>query len=228
MIGDFNHWDGRSHPMRFHHSSGIWDLFIPGLKEATHYKYEIKTQQFDYTVAKSDPVGFYAELRPQTASIVWDLDSYVWQDHEWMENRSPHDDLNRPINVYEVHLGSWRRTDTNQWLTYNELANELVPYAKSMGYTHIELLPVAEHPLDGSWGYQVTGYFAATSRHGTPDADMQRGQILRLIEYGNHNIQQGCFHVQHPAEKPAQRQADPRSTKKAQRHPRVALRFGML
>jgi len=172
VIGDFNNWDGRCHPMRFHHASGIWDLFIPGLAEATLYKYEIKTRQFDYTVVKSDPVGFYAEVRPQTASIVWDLDKYSWQDAEWLENRPQHDDMNRPINVYEVHLGSWRRKEDNRWLTYKELALELVPYVKVMGYTHIELLPVAEHPYDGSWGYQVTGYFAATSRHGPPDEFM--------------------------------------------------------
>jgi 1,4-alpha-glucan branching enzyme len=172
VVGDFNSWDGRCHPMRFHHASGIWDLFIPGLKEAALYKYEIRTHQFDYTVAKSDPVGFYGEVRPQTASIVWDIDKYVWHDDEWLESRSKHDDLERPINVYEVHLGSWRRKENDRWLTYNELALELVPYVKDMGYTHIELLPIAEHPLDGSWGYQVTGYFATTSRFGTPDEFM--------------------------------------------------------
>ncbi len=184
VVGDFNNWDGRCHPMRFHHASGIWDLFIPGLKEAALYKYEIKTHQFDYTVTKSDPVGFYGELRPQTASIVWDIDKYVWQDDDWLESRSKHDDLERPINVYEVHLGSWRRKENDRWLTYNELALELVPYIKDMGYTHIELLPIAEHPLDMSWGYQVTGYFATTSRYGTPDEFMAFVDACHLAGIG--------------------------------------------
>ena len=169
VVGDFNNWDGRRHPMRFHHDSGIWDLFIPNLGEGTLYKYEVKSRHLDYTVLKADPVGFFGELRPQTASIVWDLSKHNWQDKEWMENRGWHNSLERPINVYEVHLGSWRRKQNNEWLTYTELAERLVPYVKEMGYTHIELMPVAEHPYDGSWGYQVTGYFAATSRYGTPD-----------------------------------------------------------
>jgi 1,4-alpha-glucan branching enzyme len=170
VIGDFNNWDGRRHPMRFHHDSGVWELFIPELNEGTLYKYELKTHYRDYTVAKADPVGFFSEMRPNTASVVWDINKYEWQDEEWMaKQRAKANALDAPISVYEVHLGSWRLKNGWEWLTYQELAHELIPYVKEMGYTHLELLPVAEHPYDGSWGYQVAGYFAPTSRFGTPD-----------------------------------------------------------
>ena len=169
VVGNFNSWDGRRHPMRFHHNSGIWDIFMPGLGQGDIYKYEIKTGALDYTVLKSDPIGFFAEMRPKTASIVWDLDSYKWNDKKWLKKRTRRQQPDQPVNIYEVHLGSWRRNDDNSWLSYADLTRELVPYVKDMGYTHIELMPVAEHPYDGSWGYQVTGYFAVTSRYGTPD-----------------------------------------------------------
>ncbi|GAB4274648.1 MAG: 1,4-alpha-glucan branching protein GlgB [Candidatus Promineifilaceae bacterium] len=172
VIGSFNNWDGRRHPMRFHPASGIWEIFIPGLQTGDLYKYEIKTNYKNYMVAKSDPVGFYAEVRPNTASIVWDINKYQWQDNEWMAQRAQHNSHQSPISIYEVHLGSWRLKNGWEWLTYEELAKELVAYVKEMGYTYIELLPIAEHPLDGSWGYQVTGYFAPTSRFGTPDQFM--------------------------------------------------------
>lgn len=172
VVGDFNNWDGRRHPMRFHHDSGIWDLFIPGIGVGTLYKYEIKTRYLNYTVLKADPVGFLSEMRPRTASVVWNLDRYQWNDDEWLQNRHIHNGLNRPINIYEVHLGSWQRKSGSEWLTYTDLTERFIPYVKKMGYTHIELMPVAEHPYDGSWGYQVTGYFAATSRFGTPDEFM--------------------------------------------------------
>jgi 1,4-alpha-glucan branching enzyme len=172
VIGDFNSWDGRRHTMRFHSNSGIWDIFIPGLSEGVLYKYEVNTRYMNYTVAKSDPVGFFSELRPKTASIVWNVNKYIWDDAKWLRGRKQNNGLDRPINVYEVHLGSWRRKDGNQWLTYSDLIDELIPYVVDMGYTHIELLPIAEHPFDGSWGYQVTGYFATTSRYGTPDEFM--------------------------------------------------------
>lgn len=167
VVGDFNNWDGRRHVMRYHHGSGVWDIFVPRLGLGALYKYETKTKHLDYTVVKSDPVGFYGEVRPNTASIVWDLDNYEWQDQEWLEQRA-NVDQSSPMNVYEVHLGSWRRSAQNQWLSYRELAEQLIPYVKKMGYTHVELLPIAEHPYDGSWGYQVTGFYAATSRFGTP------------------------------------------------------------
>ncbi|MFN2222653.1 MAG: 1,4-alpha-glucan branching protein GlgB, partial [Candidatus Promineifilaceae bacterium] len=169
VVGDFNNWDGRRNVMRHQFGSGVWDIFLPGLGPGTLYKYEIKTRQMDYKVLKSDPVGFFGEMRPNTASIVWDLDKHQWNDQEWLASRAETHRADRPMNVYEVHLGSWRRKENNIWLTYEDLARELVPYVKEMGYTHVELLPVAEHPYDGSWGYQVTGYYAVTSRYGTPD-----------------------------------------------------------
>ncbi|MCA9975107.1 MAG: 1,4-alpha-glucan branching protein GlgB, partial [Anaerolineales bacterium] len=172
VVGRFNNWDGRCHPMRFYHNSGVWEIFIPDLGEGELYKYEIKTRYKDYTVTKTDPVGFFSEMRPKTASIVWDLEKYQWQDEQWLANRPQRQAQNAPMSVYEVHLGSWKMKQEDgewHWLTYPELAEQLVPYVKEMGYTHIELLPITEHPFDGSWGYQVTGYFAPTSRFGLPD-----------------------------------------------------------
>ncbi|WP_417911936.1 1,4-alpha-glucan branching protein GlgB [Candidatus Electronema sp. TJ] len=170
LIGDFNGWDGQQHPM---HSSdsGIWSLFVPGLKEHTVYKYRINTQQ-GWDFDKSDPYGFAMELRPATGSVAVNLDSYPWSDAEWIQQRAQRQSLNSPISIYEVHLGSWRRKPDekygSRWLTYRELADELIPYVKELGFTHIELLPIAEYPFDGSWGYQVLGFFAPTSRFGTP------------------------------------------------------------
>ncbi len=172
VIGDFNKWDGRRHPMRLHPGSGIWELFIPDLGEGSLYKYEIKTRYKDFTVAKSDPVGFASQMRPNTASVVWNIDKYNWKDASWMTNREHQQSVHQPISVYEAHLGSWRTKEVNgewHWLTYQELAQQLIPYVKDLGYTHIELLPVSEYPFDGSWGYQVTGYFAPTSRYGDPE-----------------------------------------------------------
>ncbi|MCO5183188.1 MAG: 1,4-alpha-glucan branching protein GlgB [Anaerolineae bacterium] len=173
VVGDFNMWDGRRHVMRYHPGSGLWEIFIPGLGEGTVYKYEIKTHYMDYTVNKSDPVGFYGEVRPNNASVVWDLAKYTWQDDDWISTRQQKQDIGAPINIYEVHLGSWQRAENNDWISYEDMIDRLVPYLVAMGYTHVELLPVAEHPFDGSWGYQVTNYFAATSRFGTPDQFMQ-------------------------------------------------------
>ncbi|MDX1687249.1 MAG: 1,4-alpha-glucan branching protein GlgB [Candidatus Promineifilaceae bacterium] len=169
VVGRFNQWDGRRHPMRRHVDSGIWELFIPGLDQGELYKYEIKSYYQGYVVNKADPVGFFSEMRPKTASIVWDVDRYRWQDDDWMEARAAADHRSSPMSIYEVHLGSWRRKNGWEWLTYRELAEELIPYVKEMGYTHVELMPVAEHPYDASWGYQVTGFYAPTSRFGTPD-----------------------------------------------------------
>ena len=169
VVGDFNQWDGRRHVMRFHPDNGIWELFVPGLGEGVLYKYEIKTHYQGYMVSKADPVGFFSEMRPKNASIVWDIDKYSWQDEVWMASREARQAADAPISIYEVHLGSWRRKNGWEWLTYRDLIEELIPYVKDLGYTHIELLPVTEHPFDGSWGYQVTGFFAPTSRFGTPD-----------------------------------------------------------
>jgi 1,4-alpha-glucan branching enzyme len=170
VIGDFNRWDGRRHPMRTLGGSGIWELFIPGLGEGTIYKFEIKGP-FDQVFEKADPHAYAAELRPKTASVVWDINKHQWGDQGWLEKRAGTNYLREPMSIYEVHLGSWKRVleEGERFLTYRELAHELVEYVKEMGYTHIELMPVMEHPLDASWGYQVIGYFAPTSRFGTPD-----------------------------------------------------------
>jgi len=167
VAGDFNGWDGRWHPMRPLGSSGVWELFVPGLIEGEKYKFEIKTQDGQLRL-KSDPMAYYYEPRPKTASIVYDLDIYRWRDDEWMEARAGRKPHEEPVNIYEVHLGSWRRGKDNRFLTYAELADQLLDYVVEMGYTHLELLPAAEHPFDGSWGYQVTGYYAPTSRYGAP------------------------------------------------------------
>ncbi len=168
VIGNFNSWDRRYHAMRMLGSSGVWEIFIPGLAEGELYKFEVKTSQ-GHILDKADPYGFEMELRPQTASKVNFLSSFEWSDDTWMEDRKTSDHFARPMAVYEVHLGSWQRGKDNRWLTYHEVADRLVEYVKKTGYTHIELLPIMEYPYDGSWGYQVTGYFAATSRFGSPD-----------------------------------------------------------
>ena len=176
VVGSFNNWDGRIHPMRMMGSSGVWELFIPGLTKGDLYKYEIKTPT-DEIYIKSDPYAFYAETPPHTASVVYDLDNYEWQDSDWMKKRAKESVFDKPVNIYEVHLGSWRQEPDDdpesetgyKPYSYRRLAETLVPYAKKMGYTHLELLPVMEHPYDGSWGYQITGYYAPTSRYGTPE-----------------------------------------------------------
>ncbi len=170
VLGWFNRWDGRCHPMQRRGESGLWELFLPKLKPGDLYKYEIKGPG-GYVVQKADPYGFASELRPQTASIVWDLDRYAWRDTAWLERRKVTPWLEAPVSVYEMHPGSWRRVpeENNRWLTYRELAAELIPYLIKMGFTHVELMPITEHPFDGSWGYQTIGYFAPTSRFGTPD-----------------------------------------------------------
>lgn len=168
VVGDFNSWDGRRHPMRKHIPSGFWELFVPGLGEGTLYKYQIR--HHDHVFEKSDPCGFAAEIPPRTASKVVELERFHWHDDAWMDPRGEIDWLSSPLSFYEVHLGSWKRPgdDPTRWMTYRELAHQLVDYVKEMGYTHIELLPVSEHPLSASWGYQTVGYFAVTSRYGTP------------------------------------------------------------
>jgi 1,4-alpha-glucan branching enzyme len=170
VVGEFNGWDGRQHPMRKHHDQGLFELFIPGLQEGIAYKYEIKNPDHALPMLKSDPYGFYAEVRPRTASVIYDIEGYEWGDSEWVKTRTHANHFEKPLSVYEMHAGSWRRKGTgeNDFLTYRDLADQLVPYVKELGFTHIELLPVAEHPYDPSWGYQITGYYAPTSRFGTP------------------------------------------------------------
>jgi len=169
VIGDFNGWDGRKNQMEFLENAGVWVHFIPNLDEGTIYKYEIKTQS-GKLLEKADPYANHAELRPKTASIVNDLNDFKWTDKRWIDRRAKNDFLNQPISIYEIHLGSWRRNpeEDNRMLTYRELADELLDYIIEMGFTHIQLMPIEEHPFDGSWGYQVTGYFAPTSRFGKP------------------------------------------------------------
>jgi 1,4-alpha-glucan branching enzyme len=171
VVGDFNQWDGRRHPMTNRGTTGLWELFIPGLTDGTLYKYEIRPRGRDTILLKADPYAVASELRPKTASVARDISGYSWHDQAWIENRRDRDPLRIPVAVYEVHLGSWMRVpeEQNRWLTYRELAEKLIPYVKNMGYTHLELMPVTEHPFDGSWGYQATGYFAVTSRYGTPE-----------------------------------------------------------
>ena len=168
VIGDFNNWDARRSPMRRLGESGIWELFLPAAAEGDKYKFHV-TQCDGRVVDKTDPYGVYAEVRPNNASVLYPLKRYKWKDRRWMTARRKYDFRTAPMNIYEVHLGSWKRAEGNRFLSYTELAEQLIPYVKEMGYTHIEMLPVEEHPFDGSWGYQVTGYYAPTSRYGSPD-----------------------------------------------------------
>ncbi len=170
VVGNFNGWDGRRHPMRNCGGTGLWELFIPDLGAGEIYKYEIRARNQDFTMLKADPFAFAAEVRPKTGSIVAQTGGYRWEDQHWMRERPRRNPLNEPLAIYEVHLGSWMRVpeEGQRWLTYRELAGRLIPYVKELGYTHIELLPITEHPFDGSWGYQTTGYFAPTSRYGSP------------------------------------------------------------
>ncbi|HGY5554789.1 MAG TPA: GlgB N-terminal domain-containing protein, partial [Prochlorococcus sp.] len=190
LLCDLNSWDGRHHPMQ-QRQGGLWELFIPGLKEGSLYKYEIRAQN-GHCYQKADPYGFQHQVRPATSSLVAKLDRYHWQDEQWMRQRDSRNAVDQPISVYELHLGSWKHAAADEpyveadgshrapvpaadmkpgarLLTYPELADQLIPYVKDRGFTHIELMPISEHPFDGSWGYQVTGWYAPTSRYGTPD-----------------------------------------------------------
>jgi len=171
VTGAFNDWDRHASPMSQQGNSGIWECFIPGVGAGALYKYFIESQWNGYCVEKADPYGFAAEIRPRTASMVWDLSRYQWNDAEWLAARKDRVSQQRAMSIYEVHPGSWMRCpeENNRWLTYVELAEKLVEYVRQMGFTHVEFLPVTEHPFDGSWGYQTIGYFAPTSRYGSPD-----------------------------------------------------------
>lgn len=168
VVGDFNIWDGRRNPMRRRGATGVWEIFIPGLRDGSSYKFEIRTPSGAVMPLKSDPVGFGSEHPPANASVVRDIAPRVWEDAEWMTRRQALQNIEAPISVYEVHLGSWRRAPGNRMLSYLEMAEQLVDYVADMGFTHIEMLPVSEYPFDGSWGYQPVGLFAPTVRHGTP------------------------------------------------------------
>ena len=168
VVGDFNRWDGRIHPMAVHHASGVWELFIPDLPPNALYKYEIRNRDSGEIVLKTDPYANRYELRPNTAALTPTNGRSDWHDAEWMQSRADWDWLHAPLNIYEIHAGSWKRHPDGRFYTYQELAQHLLPYVVEMGYTHIELMPISEHPLDESWGYQTTGYFAVTSRYGSP------------------------------------------------------------
>ena len=178
IIGDFNNWNPNAAIMRSS-TAGIWEGFVPDIGQGASYKYHIESRYRDYKVDKADPYGFASEIRPQTASRVWNLDNYSWHDESWMKNRTNTNSLGSPLSFYEVHLGSWKRAldENNRWLTYRELAPLLADYVHDAGFTHIEFLPVMEHPFDGSWGYETLGYFAPTSRFGTPD------DFMYLVDY---------------------------------------------
>ncbi|HEY3059247.1 MAG TPA: 1,4-alpha-glucan branching protein GlgB [Chloroflexota bacterium] len=170
VIGEFNSWDPDKAPLKARGSSGIWEGFVPKIAQSELYKYSIKPKFSSKRIDKADPYGFAAELRPSTASMVWDITAYQWADQDWVAKRTQTQAFDAPISIYEVHLGSWKRVpDTQGFLTYRDLARQLAEYCQSMGYTHVELLPVSEHPFDPSWGYQTVGYFAPTRRFGTPD-----------------------------------------------------------
>ena len=168
VIGNFNLWDGRVHTMRAHGSSGVWELFIPHLTTHDTYKFEIRNRHTGNILVKTDPYGFEFELRPGTAAKI-SKSGHQWLDKSWIADRAKRDWLHAPFNCYEVHLGSWQRNEKGHFLSYRELAETLVPYVAQMGYTHVELLPISEHPLNESWGYQTTGYFGVTNRFGSPD-----------------------------------------------------------
>lgn len=176
VIGEFNDWIGFDHNMEMNNDSGIWELFVPDVKEGAAYKYVISTQD-ERTLYKTDPYGFWAEVRPDTASRVYNIDKYKWKDDEWITKKSRENHYEQPMSIYECHIGSWKKDyqgpdDEDGFYSYKRLAKDLVAYVKKMGYTHVELMGIAEYPYDGSWGYQVTGYYAPTSRYGKPDEFM--------------------------------------------------------
>jgi 1,4-alpha-glucan branching enzyme len=185
VIGNFNNWDPRVYPMRLHPGQGIWEIFIPNLPEGEAYKYAVRSKYNGFESQRADPYGFYAELRPQTASVVAGLDHHQWNDNIWLAERGQRQSLDKPIAIYEVHLGSWWRVYDDEGrshpINYRELAHRLVDYVKEMGFTHLELLPISEHPFDGSWGYQTIGYYAVTSRYGTPT------DFMYFVDYCHQN-----------------------------------------
>src|SRR5579859_850077 len=179
VIGDFNSWNRSTNPLHLlHQDLGVWECFVPGVSVGSLYKFALYSHFANYAADKIDPYSFAAELRPNNASIVADIHQHRWQDEQWIQNRERHQQLSSPISIYEVHLGSWRHVperhqpeaiEEDRFMTYRELAHSLAPYVKEMGFMHIELMPITEYPFDGSWGYQVTGYYAPTSRFGTPE-----------------------------------------------------------
>jgi len=185
VIGDFNGWNRETHAMRCRGDSGIWETFVPGIGHGEQYKYFIRSNFNGHEAEKADPYGFAAEVRPRTASKVWDLSGYDWSDQRWMKRRGEKHRRDQPISIYEVHLGSWMRApENNGWLTYRDLAPRLAEYCQKMNFTHVELLPPTEHPFDASWGYQTVGYYAPTSRFGTPQEFMELIDVLHQADIG--------------------------------------------
>jgi 1,4-alpha-glucan branching enzyme len=186
VLGDFNGWQPGVHPMKLNGPSGVWDCFIPEVRPGAIYKYGITSALSPSLIQKADPFAFYSEVRPRTGSRVWDIGRHVWQDQDWMASRAGRHAMSAPISIYEVHAGSWRRVpeEGNRWLTYREMTPLLIDYVKGMGYTHIEFMPLSEHPFDGSWGYQTIGHFAPTSRFGNPDDLMWMIDQLHQNEIG--------------------------------------------
>jgi len=186
VIGDFNEWQPGANPLTLHQEAGVWEGFFPGIETGALYKYHVVSRYGDYKADKADPYGFAAEIRPHTASKVWDLGGYAWGDGEWLAAREKKQALDAPISIYEVHLGSWARApeEGNRWLTYRELASRLADYVHHMGFTHVEFLPINEHPFDGSWGYETVGYYAPTSRFGTPQDFMHLVDTLHQSGIG--------------------------------------------
>ena len=199
VVAEFNRWDGRVHPMANRGSSGVWELFIPGIVADALYRFEIRNRDSGEILVKTDPYATAFELRPSTAARTPSSTQYRWQDGGWMARRATWDWLHAPLNVYEIHAGSWKRHPDGRFYTYRELAQHLIPYVLEMGYTHIEFLPLSEHPLDESWGYQTTGYFAATSRHGSADdlraliCDCHRAGIGVLLDWVPAHFPQDSF-----------------------------------
>ncbi|MFA6807812.1 MAG: alpha-amylase family glycosyl hydrolase, partial [Eubacteriales bacterium] len=167
VVGNFNNWQSSLHSMQKLGTGGVWELFVSGLECGEIYKYEVHTSN-QKVFLKADPFAFFSEVRPNTASVVYSLTDYIWEDVNWQKDKILSSVYNTPMNIYEVHFGSWRKKYDNSFLTYRDMAEELVSYVKNMGYTHIEILPLMEHPYDGSWGYQLTGYYSVTSRYGSP------------------------------------------------------------
>lgn len=168
VAGDFNLWSSNKHPMRACGGSGLWELFLPEVVDGMAYKYVLRDAQGELLPFKADPFGFGAEVRPNSASVVRDLSTYAWQDEHWMKSRKNSQHREAPLSIYEVHLGSWKRDENGEFLSYKDLSDQLIPYMKALGFTHLELMPITEHPFDGSWGYQPIGLYAPTARHGTP------------------------------------------------------------
>ncbi len=183
VVGDFNQWDSQANPLKNTGNGGIWEGFVPGLKQYDLYKYAVVGQNGKETL-KADPYAFHSETSPGTASKIYDLSGYHWRDSAWMKQRKSKNPFSGPMNIYEMHLGSWRRYPDGSCFSYEKTAEELIPYLQQMGYTHVELLPVTEYPYDGSWGYQVTGYFAPTSRYGAPENFMKFVDLLHQAGIG--------------------------------------------